>query len=61
MKPSQVKNHYKTGYNFRKLTKMSDNTMQNWIKWGYVPFTSQMKLQQLTGGALVAVWDDKEV
>ncbi len=60
MKPSQVKEYYKTGYAFHKETKMADNTLHNWVKWGFVPFKAQKKLEELTGGKLTAVWDDKE-
>jgi len=60
MKPSDVKQYYKSGYNFRKQTKMSDNTLHNWVKWGYVPFTAQKKIEELTQGELTAVWDEKE-
>jgi len=60
MTPKDVKKYYKTGYNFRKKTGMSDNTLHNWIKCGYVPFKSQKKIEDLTGGELTAVWDEKE-
>lgn len=60
MKPSDVKQYYKSGYNFRKQTKMSDNTLHNWVKWGYVPFVAQKKIEELTQGELTAVWDEKE-
>lgn len=60
MTPNEVKEHFKTGYQFRKQTAMSPNTLTNWIKCGYVPFKSQKKLEQLTDGILKAVWDDKE-
>ena len=60
MKPKDVKAHYGTGYNFRKETGMSPNTLTNWIKCGYVPYKSQRKIEQLTDGKLGAVWDDNE-
>jgi ABC-type long-subunit fatty acid transport system fused permease/ATPase subunit len=60
MKPSDVKSYYKSGYNFRKQTKMSDNSLHNWVKWGYVPFAAQKKIEELTGGKLAAVWNEKE-
>lgn len=61
MTPSEVKKYFKSGYNFRKLTGMSDNTMHNWIKLGYVPFVSQKHIEKITNGALVATWNDKEL
>ena len=61
MTPKDVRKFFKTGYNFRKLTGMSDNTMHNWLAAGYVPFVSQKKIEKVTNGLLVAVWDDKEL
>ena len=61
MTPFDVKNYFKTGYNFRKLTGMSDNTMHNWIKWGYIPFVSQKHIEKITDGELIATWDEKEL
>lgn len=60
MTPDDVKAHFKTGYNFRSKTGMSDNNLRNWLKCGYVPYKSQRKLEVLTGGDLKAVWDEKE-
>ena len=60
MTPDEVKEHFKTGYNFRKSTGMSDNTLANLLKWGYVPFKSQRKIQKLTDGILIAVLDERE-
>jgi hypothetical protein len=60
MTPKEVKKYFKTGYNFHKITKMSDNSMHNWIKWGYVPFVSQKKLEKITEGKLVAEWVDRD-
>ena len=59
MTPKDVKKYYKTGYNFHMKTKMSDNSLHNWIKWGYVPFASQKRIEKITSGELVAVWVDK--
>lgn len=61
MKPQEVKEYFKTGYNFRKTTGMADNTLHNWVKAGYIPFVSQKKIEKITEGALVAEWDDKEL
>ena len=61
MTPQDVREHFKTGYNFRKLTGMSDNTMHNWINAGYIPYISQKKIEKVTDGSLVAVWDDQEL
>jgi len=54
MTVSDVKNYYKTSYQFRQKTGMSASTFRNWIQWGFVPIKSQITLQQLTKGALIA-------
>jgi hypothetical protein len=59
MNPEDIKKHYKTGYTFHKLTGMSAMSYWNWLKWGYVPFESQMKLQKLTQGQLKAEWEER--
>lgn len=61
MKPEEVKAHFRTGYNFRKETGMSDNTLHNWMKWGYVPYVSQKWVEKVTNGKLIAEWDEKEL
>lgn len=60
MTPNDVKKYFVTGYRLTKLTGMSDNNLSNWEKMGYVPFKSQKKIEELTKGELVAVWDEKE-
>lgn len=60
MTPKDVKMHFRTGYQFKKETGMSPNTLTNWIKCGYVPFKSQKKIEQITDGTLIAIWDEKE-
>lgn len=60
MKPSDVKKYYGSGYNFRKQTKMSDSSLHNWVKWGFIPFKAQKRIEELTQFELIAVWDDKE-
>ena len=48
MTPKEVKEHFKTQYNFNKETGMSPATLGNWLKWGYVPENSQYKLERMT-------------
>lgn len=60
MTPNEVKMYYKTGYNFNMKTGMSENNLKNWLTCGYIPYKSQRKLEQITAGELIAVWDDKE-
>lgn len=59
MTPKEVKKYYRNQYNFHKETGMSMSSLGNWIKWGYVPFMSQKKIEGLTKGMLKAEWDDK--
>ena len=61
MTPEEVRMHFKTGYNFRKKTGMSDNTMHNWINAGYIPFASQKKIEKITEGILIAEWHEQEL
>ncbi len=61
MTPKQVKKYFKTSYNFRKITGMSDNTMHNWLKAGYVPFVAQKKIELITESVLIAEWDCQEL
>lgn len=61
MTPEQVRVYYDNGYNFKKVTGMSRNSLHNWFKCGFVPFLSQKKLEKLTNGSLIAEWDDKEL
>ncbi len=56
MTPEDVKKYYVTAYNFSKHTKMSANSLHNWIKWGYVPEGSQYKIERLTKGVLKTDW-----
>ncbi len=60
MTPNDLIEYYKTGYNFAVQTKMSHNTFSNWVKAGYIPFASQKKIEQLTGGELKAEWSELE-
>lgn len=60
MNPNEVRKYFKTGYNLKMTTGMSDNNLNNWDKLGYIPFKSQKKIEHLTKGELKAVWDEKE-
>lgn len=61
MKPKDIKRYYKTGYRFNKETGMSAATLGNWLKWGYVPISSQLFVERVTDGALKADWENKDV
>ncbi|HWW39657.1 hypothetical protein [Pedobacter sp.] len=56
MRPKEVYRYYKSSYAFNKETGMSRATLGNWLKWGYVPLKSQVKLQRLTKNDLMAEW-----
>jgi hypothetical protein len=59
VKPEDVRIYYGTAYKFEKITKMSANTLRNWIKWDFVPENAQYKLERMTKGALKTEWTDK--
>jgi hypothetical protein len=60
MTPYEVKEYYKSQYMFKKITGMSSGTLGNWLKWGYVPLLSQLKIEKLTNGALKSDWQERE-
>lgn len=60
MTPEDVKKYYGNSYQFMKITKMSDGSFRNWIKWGFVPEDSQYKLERLTNGELKTEWTKNE-
>jgi hypothetical protein len=61
MTPQDVEKYYKSGYNFHKLTGMSQMTYSYWKRWGRVPLESQVKLHRLTNGELKITIDNKEL
>jgi hypothetical protein len=54
MTPIEVKNYFKTGYNFKALTGMSASTLGNWLVTGEIPITSQARIQLITNNELKA-------
>lgn len=54
MTPEDVKKMFKNGYIFHKKTGMSHASFGNWMRQGYVPEYSQLKLEKITRGALRA-------
>lgn len=60
MKPKDVKDYYKSQYNFEKITGMSHSTLGNWLKWGFVPEDAQYKIERLTKGQLKTEWTKSE-
>jgi hypothetical protein len=48
-------NHYEK--NWTKLTKelgLGVNTYQNWLRKGYIPYSTQTKIQEKTNGVFIA-------
>lgn len=60
MTPDDVKDFYGTGYAFNKATGMSAASLGNWLRWGFVPTFSQLKLEKLTDKKLKAEWDTEK-
>ncbi len=56
MSPQEVWDFFGNGYRFKKATGMSDRSLVNWLKWGYIPEGSQHKIQRLTEGKLKTDW-----
>lgn len=54
MKPEEVKNFYRTNYNFHKKTGISSNSLANWLKKGKVPEGQQCIIERITNGQLKA-------
>jgi hypothetical protein len=52
MKPEDVKDYYRSQYNFHNVTGMSGSTLGNWLRWGHVPRDAQYKLHTLSKGVL---------
>lgn len=49
---------YGSGYRFNKETKISCQSFYKWKTKGYIPIVSQMKIERLTDGALMASTKD---
>lgn len=56
MKPKEVWDYYGNSYLFKKKTGMSDASLRNWMKWGYIPEGSQHKIERLSKGDLKTEW-----
>lgn len=60
MTPEDVKKYYGSQYMFKKKTGMSNSTLGNWLKWGYVPEDAQYKLERITNGELKTEWTKQD-
>jgi len=45
---------FKNGNRFEIETGMSHVSYHNWLRYGYIPILSQLKLEKVTNGALKA-------
>jgi len=41
MKIEELKAHFTNAYRFEMKTGMAANSFRNWVKWGFIPMTSQ--------------------
>lgn len=58
MTPGEIKEYFSNGYKFSRETGMAIQSFHNWLKWGYVPLNSQLKIQTITDGKLKADFKD---
>ena len=49
-----LKGLYENGNKFQVATGMPHGTYHNWMKYGYIPILSQIKLEAITDGQLKA-------
>ena len=54
MTPVDVLKFYGTRYRFAKETKMSANTLGNWMECGFIPEDAQYRMERITNGQLKA-------
>lgn len=52
--------YYESGYRFSLDTGMSATSYHSWVQKGFIPVHSQIKLESLTDGKLVARIEDGE-
>jgi hypothetical protein len=56
----ELKEEFGTSYAFNKQTGMAANSYQNWLRWGFIPLLSQLKIEKATQGRLPARIEDGE-
>lgn len=54
MKLDEVLEYFGTSHRMEKTTGLSHQNMANWKRLGYVPITTQIKIERLTKGSLKA-------
>ncbi len=60
MTPEDVKEFYRSQYNFKKVTGMSQATLHNWLRQGYVPKDAQYKLATISKGVLKNEYEENK-
>lgn len=60
MKIDEVKKYFGSTYEFKKKTGMAHTNYLRWDRKGYIPILTQSKIEQLTGGELIARYCDGE-
>jgi len=50
----EVYNYFKSGRQMQIKTGLSHSNFQRWKQYGYIPITTQMKIERLTDGDLKA-------
>ena len=51
---NDLKKMYENGNKFELATGMPHGTYHNWMRYGYIPIASQLKLEKITNGKLKA-------
>jgi hypothetical protein len=54
MKLEEVKEHFVTWRNAMKKIGLSENAYGNWKRIGYIPYCSQLKIEEASKGVLKA-------
>ncbi len=58
MKIEEVRAYWGSARKFIKMTGIGQSNFYNWKRWGYIPHKAQLKIQELSGGKLVARYED---
>lgn len=56
----ELKDYYGNAYKFNKATGISAQSFHNWVRWGFVPTFSQLKIERITEGKFKAEWKDEK-
>ena len=57
MKPREVKEHFVTWRNAMRKIGYSENAYCNWLAKKFIPYSTQLKLEEASGGVLKAEED----